>query len=95
MEAVNAKEISYGAVGKGDRIYCRGKGPMCGEKPANSYNRGCEKEERCRNNPVGFTEHDLTDQEDSEAASTADPQLKDEILFPEPVEALQQDMNYL
>ncbi|KAM3684255.1 hypothetical protein ACB098_11G031800 [Castanea mollissima] len=51
---IHAKEISYGAIGKGDHILCdRRSNPSLkncqATKPANPYNRGCEKAEKCRN----------------------------------------------
>ncbi|CAK7349863.1 unnamed protein product [Dovyalis caffra] len=44
--------IGYGAIGKGGIPGCSPKNPnakACNEVPANPYDRGCEKENRCRN----------------------------------------------
>ncbi|CAK7349866.1 unnamed protein product [Dovyalis caffra] len=44
--------IGYGAIGKDGIPGCSPKNPnakACNEVPANPYDRGCEKENRCRN----------------------------------------------
>ncbi|CAK7349859.1 unnamed protein product [Dovyalis caffra] len=44
--------IGYGAIGKGGIPGCSPKNPnakACNNVPANPYDRGCEKENRCRN----------------------------------------------
>lgn len=42
-----AKTIKYGPIRKGDPNH-RCKGNICEGVPANPYQRGCEKEEKCR-----------------------------------------------
>ena len=47
----SAKEIDYGVIDPDHP--CDPGHPACHKKPANSYRRGCEKEERCRGPPSG------------------------------------------
>lgn len=47
--AVDAEDISYGAIQRGSAAGCSSKHPNeCHDTPANPYNRGCEHSNRCR-----------------------------------------------
>ncbi|KAG5233383.1 protein RALF [Salix suchowensis] len=45
----SSPKIGYGAVGSGGSPGCSAKNPQeCNKVPANPYQRGCEKENHCR-----------------------------------------------
>ncbi|PON31930.1 Rapid ALkalinization Factor [Parasponia andersonii] len=53
IEGSYAATIGYGAVGRNVAPGCSPKYPQnCGKGPSNNYQRGCEREEECRENQV-------------------------------------------